>query len=80
MLTQLPSRLVSEKPLCIRPSLLDRRFTGDPWIEPQEEGGATLCLANYPVSVIELLPFDFPSFNHTLNQMRVWLRRHCQED
>ena len=57
---------------CVRPSLLDVRFTGDPWIVPEEDGGAALCLDSYRLVELQLLPLDLPTFNLTLNRMR-----HC---
>ena len=80
IIAQVPARVVRWKPRCVRPSVLDRQLHGRSVDRIAQEGAATLCLANFPVSLIELLPFDLPSFNNTLNQMRLWLRKRGQDD
>jgi hypothetical protein len=57
---------------CVRPSLLDVRFTGDPWIVPEDDGSSALCLDDYRLARLRLLPVDLPAFNLALNRMR-----HC---
>jgi hypothetical protein len=70
----MPTLISSPRPRrCARPSLLDARFCGDPWIEPSSEGTAALCLANYCLADIALMPFDLPSLNETFHRMRVRL-------
>jgi hypothetical protein len=64
--SDLPSRSVRPS----RPSLLDLRFTGDPWIEADGEGVAALCLANFRLAAIALLPLDLPSFNDAFHRLR----------
>jgi hypothetical protein len=54
----------------VRPSLLDLRFTGDPWLIPDEEGTAALCLDDYRLLSVALLPFDVPSFNRAVLTLR----------
>jgi hypothetical protein len=59
----------------IRPSLLDLRFTGDPWVVGNEDGTASICLDNYLLTNVQTLPFDVPSLNHLLLQLRQWQMR-----
>jgi hypothetical protein len=54
----------------VRPSLLDLRFTGDPWITDGCGGHAALCLDAYQLASISALPYDLPSLNRTLDQLR----------
>lgn len=56
----------------LRPSLLDLRFTGDPWVVDHEDGTASVRLDNFRLARIQTLPFDLPSFNHLLLQLRQW--------
>jgi hypothetical protein len=52
-----------------RPSLLDVRFTGDPWVAPGPEGAA-LCLDDYCLVRVIVSPLDVPSFYQTVLRMR----------
>jgi len=63
-----------------RPSLLDLRFTGDPWIVDHADGAASVRLDNYRVAQIQTTPFDLPSLNQLLFQLRQWQvrRRYYQ--
>jgi hypothetical protein len=72
-------RGVALPPLCprrpaslrsVRPSLLDLRFTGDPWIVDHRDGTASLCLDDYRLARIEVLFVDVPSFYQVLTRMR----------
>jgi hypothetical protein len=54
----------------VRPSLLDLRFTGDPWMVPDEDGTAALCLDDYRLVYVTLLPLDVPSFNRAVLNLR----------
>jgi hypothetical protein len=54
----------------VRPSLLDLRFTGDPWVVGRGDCGASLYLDGYQLATLAALPFDLPSFNRTLCQLR----------
>jgi hypothetical protein len=54
----------------VRPSLLDQRFRGDPWIVDREDGTFTLCLGDYCLVGICGVLFDLPSFNQVLDRMR----------
>jgi hypothetical protein len=66
-----PSEIAS--PLrSVRPSLLDLRFTGDPWVVDHQDGSASVRLDNYRLARIRTLPFDLPSLNQTLLQLRQW--------
>lgn len=59
----------------VRPSLVDLRFTGDPWVVEHEDGTASLRLDNYRLARIHTMPFDVPSFNVLLLQLRQWQMR-----
>jgi len=60
----------------VRPSLLDLRFNGDPWIVGHANDMAWLQLDNYPLALIPTTPFDLPTLNQLLLQLRQWqLRR-----
>lgn len=61
-----------------RPSLLDPRFTGDPWIVGHDDGTAVLCLDGYQLTRIHLLRFDLPSFNRAFGRLRQGRRRSCE--
>jgi hypothetical protein len=83
---QPPPRLVppdrSPLPLrSIRPSLVDVRFTGDPWVVAQDDGTASLRLDNYRLARIQTSHLDLPSLNGLLLQLRHWQlrRRHAQQ-
>jgi hypothetical protein len=57
----------------VRPSLVDLRFTGDPWVVDHQDGTSSVKLDNYRLARIQTLPFDLPSLN------RLWLQlRQCQ--
>jgi len=63
----------------VRPSVLDLRFTGDPWVVDQQDGTASLRLDNYRLARIQTLPFDLPSLNRLLLQLRqCQMRRRLQ--
>jgi hypothetical protein len=65
-----PSRERAGPFRCVRPSLLDLRFTGDPWVVDHQDGTASVRLEDYRLAWIELLPFDVPSLNRLLLQLR----------
>ncbi|HXG09912.1 MAG TPA: hypothetical protein VNK04_09000 [Gemmataceae bacterium] len=54
----------------VRPSLLDLRFSGDPWIVDRGAGPYALCLGNYPLAWIEKLSLDLPSLNRLFHSLR----------
>jgi hypothetical protein len=53
-----------------RPSLIDLRFKGDPWVV-SDGVVAAVCLGDYPMSQIAASPLDLPSLNRTLQQIRL---------
>jgi hypothetical protein len=55
----------------VRPSLIDLRFKGDPWVVDNQDGTAALCLGDYRVLRIDVSPFDVPGLNRTLAQLRL---------
>jgi hypothetical protein len=52
------------------PSLLDLRFTGDPWIVVPAAGSLVLCLGGYPLAHITGSALDVPSLNQLLAHAR----------
>lgn len=56
----------------VRPSLLDIRFTGDPWVVDHADGTASVRLDNYRLARIQTMSFDLPSLNQLLLQLRQW--------
>lgn len=70
----IPQAGLPAKPLarlrCVRPSLLDLRFTGDPWVVDHEDGTASVRLDDYLLARIEAMPFDVPSLNQLFLQLR----------
>jgi hypothetical protein len=54
----------------VRPSVLDLRFTGDPWIVDHQDGTASVRLDNYRLVRIQTVPFDVPCLNHLLLELR----------
>jgi hypothetical protein len=54
----------------VRPSLLDLRFCGDAWIEPDEEGTLQLCLGDYCLARLEGSSLDLPALNRLFDAMR----------
>jgi hypothetical protein len=59
----------------VRPSLLDLRFTGDPWVVDHADGTASVRLDDYRLARIQTMPFDVPSLNQLLLQLRLWETR-----
>ncbi len=59
----------------VRPSLVDLRFSGDPWVVAHPDGSASLLLNNFRLARILSLPLDVPSFNSMLLQLRQWQAR-----
>jgi hypothetical protein len=63
----------SSRPVVIRasrPSLIDLRFKGDPWVV-DNGSTASLCLGDYPMAQIAASPFDVPTLNRALAQVRL---------
>ena len=63
-----PSR--QKKLRMVRPSLIDPRFTGDPWIVDGQNGTFTLCLGDYCLAGIQGVTIDLPSFNQVFERLR----------
>ncbi len=62
-----------------RPSLLDPRLRGDPWILPRSGGGLALCFDAWEMAAVAGSPFDVPSLNSLLHRMRHrYPRRRCR--
>jgi hypothetical protein len=60
----------------VRPSLLDLRFTGDPWIVRREDGSCAICLGDTPLAGIRAVQLDLPSLNSVIDRMRHPRHRH----
>jgi hypothetical protein len=56
---------------CVRPSLLDLRFTGDAWVVDHQDGTASIRLEDYQLASLCALPFDCPFLNQLLLQLRL---------
>jgi hypothetical protein len=54
----------------VRPSLLDLRFCGDAWIEPDERGTLQLYLGDYCLARVEGSTVDLPALNRLFDAMR----------
>jgi hypothetical protein len=52
-----------------RPSLIDLRFKGDPWVVLAEKQAA-VCLGDFPMGQVAVSPLDVPSLNRALLQVR----------
>jgi hypothetical protein len=61
----------------VRPSLLDRRFLGDAWILPADEGCSTAYLGDYRLLHIAASPLDLPVLNGLFDRMRHRRPRYC---
>jgi hypothetical protein len=53
-----------------RPSLIDLRFKGDPWVV-EHDRQAAVCLGDFPLGQVGVSPLDVPSLNRFLMQVRV---------
>jgi hypothetical protein len=60
-----------------RPSLIDLRFKGDPWVE-QRDHKAAVCLGDYALGRVDASPFDLPSLNRALLALRLGQARRNQ--
>jgi hypothetical protein len=54
----------------VRPSLLDLRFCGDPWIEARRDGAVRLCLGDYALTGLSAAPLDLQALNSLFHGMR----------
>jgi hypothetical protein len=61
----------------VRPSLLDLRFTGDPWVVDHHDGTSSVKLDDYRLARIQTVPFDLPSLNCLWMQLRQCRMRRC---
>jgi hypothetical protein len=61
-----------------RPSLIDLRFKGDPWVVAKEEEQAAVCLGDYSLGKVAVSPLDVPSLNRCLLQVRFGQARRNQ--
>ncbi len=58
-----------------RPTVMDRRFRGDAWVEDARDGTLSLCLGNYPLAALRGLALDLPHLNQVLDRLRQPPRR-----
>jgi hypothetical protein len=59
--------------LCIRlkrPSVLDLRLTGDPWIIPHGDEHAALCFGDWELTSVRGSRFDLSTLNQLLSSLR----------
>jgi hypothetical protein len=75
-LLQAPARLTPHtcsqncRVRAVRPSLLDARFVGDPWIVDHCDGTASVSLDDYPLTRLLLGVFDLPALNRVWTELR----------
>jgi hypothetical protein len=50
--------------------MIDLRFKGDPWVVA-DGILAAVCLGDYPMAHVAASPFDLPSLNRALQQVRL---------
>jgi hypothetical protein len=53
-----------------RPTVMDRRFRGDPWVEDRHDGTLSLYLGNYCLAALRALAIDLPHLNQLLDRLR----------
>lgn len=53
-----------------RPSLLDPRLRGDPWILPRADGTLALCFDQWEMAAVGGCLLDLPSLNTLLHRAR----------
>jgi hypothetical protein len=53
-----------------RPSLLEGRLAGDPWVVHQSGENLALCFSDWPLATVRGLPLDVPSLNRILERLR----------
>jgi hypothetical protein len=53
-----------------RPSVLDPRLCGDPWIVRRHSGKYALCFDVWEMAAVQAIPLDLPSLNSLLHRMR----------
>jgi hypothetical protein len=59
----------------VRPSLIDPRFVGDPWIVDHCDGTASVRLDDYPITTLLLGAFDLPALNRVWTELRSYLTK-----
>ena len=59
----------------VRPSLLDLRLAGDPWILDHGEENLALCFNDWQLASVRGLPLELPSLNRLLDRLRHRLPR-----
>ena len=62
-----PSRRITIR--ACRPSFIDLRFKGDPWVVIKERQAA-VCLGDFAMGQVAVSPLDVPSLNRVLQQVR----------
>jgi hypothetical protein len=61
-----------------RPALIDMRFKGDAWLVVLgTHTRAAVCLGDYSLGQVAISPFDLPSLNRTLFQVRMGQARRA---
>jgi hypothetical protein len=53
-----------------RPSLLEVRLAGDPWVIHQGGENLALCFNDWPLATVRGLPLDLPCLNRILERLR----------
>ena len=62
-----------------RPSLMDLRLCGDPWIVRRHSGKLALCFDVWEMAAVQATLLDLPSLNGLLQRMRSrYPRRRCR--
>jgi hypothetical protein len=56
--------------LARRPTVMDRRFRGDPWVEDRHDGTLSLYIGNYCLAGLRALALDLPHLNQLLDRLR----------
>jgi hypothetical protein len=59
----------------VRPSLLDLRLAGDPWVVEQGEEQLAVCFNDWQLTNLSGLALELPSLNRLLDRMRHRLPR-----
>jgi hypothetical protein len=53
-----------------RPSVLDLRLQGDPWIQPRADGTLALCFDAWEMASVSAVALDVPALNGLLHHVR----------
>ncbi len=54
----------------IRPSLMETRLAGDPWVVASDEGGMAVCFDDWQLAAVAGSPLDLSCFNRLLDRLR----------